>query len=254
MIEISQVTKVYSGGHKANDNISLTINKGEIFGLLGPNGAGKSTLLKMMTGVLNIDSGDITLNGYSITQQPLEAKRTFAFVSDSPDNFLRLTGIEYLNFVADIYGVDTQTRQQRIEKLGHDLGMTDALGNQIQSYSHGMRQKMMVMGALVLNPPIWILDEPLIGLDPRSAFNLKSMMRAHAQAGNIVIFSTHVLEVAQSLVDRLGILNKGALIFSGTLDELRNQQQSNESLEEMFLELTDPSYKDEEELLKHEQL
>lgn len=251
MIEISNVSKTYTGGKKANDHISLTINNGEIFGLLGPNGAGKSTLLKMMTGVLNIDEGEIKLNGYSITTQPVEAKRTFAFVSDSPDNFLRLTGLEYLNFIADIYDIDTQTRQLRIQQLAKDLGMTEALGDRIQSYSHGMRQKMMVMGALVLNPPIWILDEPLIGLDPKSSHNLKRMMVEHAAKGNTVVFSTHVLEVAQGLVNRLGIIDKGRVIFQGTLDELRGQQQSDDSLEELFLELTDPEYKDEEELTAH---
>lgn len=239
MIVVDHVSKTYSGGKRANDDISLEIKKGEIYGLLGPNGAGKSTLLKMMTGTLNIDRGDIILNGSSITKKPFDAKKNFAFVSDSPDNFLRLTGIEYLNFIADVYEVSTDTRQERIVKLAQSLGMEEALGKSIQSYSHGMRQKMMVMGALVVNPPIWILDEPLIGLDPRSAFNLKKMMKEHAQAGNTVIFSTHVLEVAQNLVTRIGIINKGKLIFDGTFEELQATQHTDSSLEDIFLEMTD---------------
>lgn len=238
MIQIQAVTKTYPNGKRANDAISLTIEPGEIFGLLGPNGAGKSTLLKVMTGIISASSGDVILNGKSITHEPLEAKRQFAFVSDSPDNFLRLRGIEYLNFIADMYDVSTEARTERLERLGAQLELSDVLGSPIQSYSHGMRQKIMVMGALVVNPPIWILDEPLIGLDPKSAFNLKVMIKEHAAQGNIVIFSTHVLEVAQNLVNRLAILDNGRLIFAGTLEDLRIQQQSSSSLEDLFLRLT----------------
>ncbi len=242
MIDIQAVSKVYPGGKRANDNISFTIEEGSIFGLLGPNGAGKSTLLKLMTGVLKLDHGDIFLNSHSIKTSPLEAKRQFAFVTDSPDNFLRLTGLEYLNFVSDVYQIDTALRQERIQRFSEQLGMQDALPNQINSYSHGMRQKMMVMGALVVNPPIWILDEPLIGLDPRSAYNLKQLMKEHVAQGNTVVFSTHVLEVAQSLVDKLAIINQGRLIFCGSLEQLREQQDSDQGLEEIFLEITDESY------------
>lgn len=239
MIEVSSVTKVFSGGKRANDDISFTIKPGEIFGLLGPNGAGKSTLLKLMTGVLNLDHGDIRLHGHSIKTEPLEAKKCFAFVSDSPDNYLRLTGLEYLNFICDIFEIPTAERKERIERIAGCFSLTNALGSYISTYSHGMRQKIMVTGALVVDPPIWILDEPLIGLDPRSAYNLKHLMREHANKGNIVLFSTHVLEVAQSLVDRLAIINSGKLIFEGTLAELQHKQNSSENLEALFLELTD---------------
>ncbi|MDO5044145.1 MAG: ABC transporter ATP-binding protein [Coriobacteriia bacterium] len=240
MIDIQHVFKNYGPEKRANDDISLQIYPGEIFGLIGPNGSGKSTLFKQMTGVLSPDYGDIILNGKSITKEPLEAKKTFAFVSDTPDNFLRLKGIEYLNFICNIYGIAKDERKVRIDILAKEFNMLDDLGKEINSYSHGMRQKMMVMGALVINPDIWILDEPMVGLDPRSAFILKNRMRKHADGGNIVVFSTHVLEVAEQIVDRLAIINKGKIIFTGTLDQLREAHQSSGTLEQIFLELTDP--------------
>ena len=236
MINIRNVTKIYGGTKKAVDNLNLTIEDGQILAYIGPNGAGKSTTLKMMTGIISSTEGTITINGFDIAKESLEAKKQFGFVPDNPDMFLRLKGIEYLNFMADIYDVPENIRNERINRYAEKFEMTDALGDKILSYSHGMRQKIVLMGALVHNPSVWILDEPLTGLDPKSSYALKEMMKEHAAAGNTVIFSTHVLEVAEKLCDKVAIINRGALVFNGTLEELK---QGNEgSLEEIFLRLT----------------
>jgi ABC-2 type transport system ATP-binding protein len=237
MIKIENVTKVYNGKVKAVDDISLTINDGEIVGFIGPNGAGKTTTLKMITGILQADSGSIVLNDFDIAQQPLDAKKQFGFVPDNPDIFLRLKGIEYLNLMADIYEVDTDTRRSRIENLANTFEMTSALDDKILSYSHGMRQKIVVMGVLIHDPSIWILDEPLTGLDPQSSFALKEMMRKQANEGKSVFFSTHVLEVAEKLCDRVAIINRGRIAYFGTLEELKSQYNQS-SLEEIFLQVT----------------
>lgn len=238
MIQIQAVSKSYDGQKKAVDNLSLDIMPGEIFGLLGPNGAGKSTLLNMMTGILEADSGHILVDGANVREEPLKAKRQIAFVSDSPDHLLRFTGYEFLRFIADIYEIPEEKRLSRVQQLAEDFSMTDDLGAQIQSYSHGMRQKIMVMGALIANPSNWILDEPMTGLDPRAAFLLKQKMREHADAGNTVLFSTHVLDVAEKVVDRVGVIDHGRLLFVGTVPELRSHFAENATLEDMFLELT----------------
>lgn len=239
MIEISGVSKSYNGINKAVDNISLTVNDGEIFGFLGPNGAGKTTTIKMITGILNADSGVIKINGADIKKNALEAKKQFGFVPDNPNMFLRLKGIEYLNFMADIYDVAADERKERIEALADRFEMKSALGNQIQSYSHGMRQKIVIMGALIHNPPVWVLDEPMTGLDPKSSYILKEMMREHADRKKTVFFSTHVLEVAEKICDRVAIINKGRILFCGRLDEMREHFKNNDSLEKMFLEMTE---------------
>ena len=238
MISIDSVTKTYNGSHLAVDNLNLEIKDGEIFGLLGPNGAGKTTTIKMITGIISQTMGKITINGLNIVKEPVQAKEQFGYVPDNPDMFLRLTGLEYLNFMADVYGVSAEERQERIEELAYKFEMEEALGDKIQSYSHGMRQKVVIMGVLIHSPRVWILDEPLTGLDPKSAFMLKEMMREHADAGNTVLFSTHVLEVAEKVCDRVAIINKGQLIFVGTLEQMRAEFKSNESLEDMFLEIT----------------
>ena len=236
MINIRNVTKIYGGTKKAVDNLSITIDVGQILAYIGPNGAGKSTTLKMMTGIISSTEGSITINGFDIAKEPLEAKKQFGFVPDNPDMFLRLKGVEYLNFMADIYDVPEDIRNERIKRYAEKFEMTNALGDKILSYSHGMRQKIVLMGALVHNPSVWILDEPLTGLDPKSSYALKEMMKEHAAAGNTVIFSTHVLEVAEKLCDKVAIINNGALVFNGTLEELK---QGNEgSLEEIFLRMT----------------
>lgn len=239
MIEIIDLNKSYNKTAKAVDNLNLTINDGEIFGFLGHNGAGKTTTLKMITGILNKDSGYIGINGIDITKNPLQAKKQFGYVPDNPDMFLRLKGIEYLNFMADIYDVGSQIRKERIQNLTERFDMSTALGDKIQSYSHGMRQKIIIMGVLIHSPSTWILDEPMTGLDPKSSFTLKQMMREHADSGKTVFFSTHVLEVAEKLCDRVGIINKGKLLFCGTLKEMREHFKTNESLEKMFLEMTE---------------
>jgi ABC-2 type transport system ATP-binding protein len=238
MIKIDNITKSYNGEYKAVNNLNLEIKDGEIFGLLGPNGAGKTTTIKMITGIIEPTIGNIEINGIDISKNPVKAKEQFGYVPDNPDMFLRLSGIEYLNFMADVYGVDAKVRKDKVKELTERFEMTTALGDKIQSYSHGMRQKIIVMGVLMHEPKVWILDEPLTGLDPKSAFTLKEMMREHADAGNVVLFSTHVLEVAEKLCDKVAIINKGQLIFNGTLQNLRNEFKENESLEDMFLELT----------------
>ncbi|CAM3530309.1 ABC transporter ATP-binding protein [Erysipelothrix sp. HDW6B] len=237
MIAIQNVSKTYSGDHKAVDDLTLTIQPGEIVGFIGPNGAGKTTTIKMLTGILAPDSGNIEINGYNIFSDPIHAKQQFGYVSDDPNAFLKLKGIEYLNFVADMYGVDTQLRQERIRHYSELLKMEEALGDRIDSYSHGMRQKMMVMGVLIHDPYLLILDEPLTGLDPQSSYVLKQLMRERANQQKSVFFSTHVLEVAEKLCDRIAIINHGKIVYTGILEDLKAQYDEL-SLEEIFLELT----------------
>lgn len=239
MIEIKNISKSYIKDQKSVDNISMSIKDGEIFGFLGPNGAGKTTTIKMITGVLDIDEGEICIDGKNIKTNPIEAKKNLGIVPDNPDMFLRLKGIEYLNFMADIYEVPLDDRKSKIEELTKKFEIEDNLESQIQTYSHGMRQKIVLCGALLHNPKNWILDEPMTGLDPKSSFDLKNMMRQHAKEGNTVFFSTHVLEVAEKLCDRIGIINKGKLIFVGTYEEMKEKLKENGSLEELFLELTE---------------
>ena len=239
MIKIENVTKSYIRGKKSVDNINLEIKDGEIFGFLGPNGAGKTTTIKMITGILNPDQGDIYIDGKSIKKEPIEAKKAFGFVPDSPDMFLKLKGIEYLNFLAQIYEVPEKEKKERIQKLTKKFEIYNNLNEQIESYSHGMRQKIVICGALLNNPKNWILDEPMTGLDPKSSFDLKEMMKEHSRKGNAVFFSTHILEVAEKLCDRVGIINNGKLAFVVTLDEMKAQFNENTSLEKLFLEITE---------------
>ncbi|WP_026886376.1 ABC transporter ATP-binding protein [Clostridium beijerinckii] len=237
MINISNITKSYNGNYNAVSNLNLEIKDGEIYGLLGPNGAGKTTTIKMITGIIAPTSGKIEINGIDISKEPVRAKEQFGYVPDSPDMFLRLSGMEYLNFMADVYGVSKEERLLRVKEISKRFEMDLALGDKIYSYSHGMRQKIVLMGVLIHKPKVWILDEPMTGLDPKSAFTLKEMMREHADEGNTVIFSTHVLEVAEKVCDKVAIINKGQLIFNGTLSNMRKEFKENESLEEMFLEM-----------------
>lgn len=238
MIEIKNVSKAYAKGKKAIDSLDLTIKDGEIFGFLGPNGAGKTTTIKMITGIIDIDEGDIYIDGVNITENPIEAKRSFGFVPDSPDLFLKLKGIEYLNFLGDIFKMSKSARKSKIDDLAKRFDIYDALNDKIESYSHGMRQKLIVIGALMHNPKNWILDEPMTGLDPKSSYDLKELMKEHAKNGNTVFFSTHVLEVAEKLCDRVGIINKGKIVFVGTIDEIKKEFKDG-SLEELFLEITE---------------
>ncbi len=238
MISIKNVSKIFSGTKKAVNDISLEIEDGQITGFIGPNGAGKTTTLKMITGVFEPTEGEITINGFNIIKNPVEAKQQFGFVPDSPDMFLRLKGIEYLNFIGDIYDVSTEERQRLIADMSERFDMKTALNDRINSYSHGMRQKIVIMGALLHKPSVWLLDEPLTGLDPKAAFELKEMMREHANAGNSVLFSTHVLEVAEKLCDKIAIINKGSIVYQGTLEDLKARYSAEESLENIFLEIT----------------
>jgi ABC-2 type transport system ATP-binding protein len=238
MIKIKNVTKKYGKSFIAVNGLNLNIKAGQIFGFIGPNGAGKTTTIKMMTGVTNPDSGSLTINNVDVAKDPLSAKKQFGFVPDNPDMFLRLKGIEYLNFIADIYDVNKEDRSDLIVNLTKEFEIFDALNDQIQTYSHGMRQKLVLIGALIHNPKVWILDEPLTGLDPKSSFKLKEMMKNHVKNGNVVFFSTHVLEVAEKLCDRIGIINKGKLVFEGTLTQLKQKYKSTKSLENIFLEIT----------------
>ena len=239
MIKITNVSKSYVKGKKSVDDLTLEIRDREIFGFLGPNGAGKTTTIKMITGILNVDGGEITIDGKNIKTEAIEAKKQFGYVPDSPDMFLKLKGIDYLNFIADIYGVSEEVRKERIERLAKEFEIYDNLQETMQSYSHGMRQKMLVISVLLHNPKNWILDEPMTGLDPKSSFKLKELMRKHANEGNSVFFSTHILEVAEKICDRVGIINKGKLIFVGTMKDLKEKFAEDASLEKLFLEITE---------------
>lgn len=239
MIEIKNVSKSYKKGNKVIDDLNLKINNGEIFGFIGLNGAGKTTTIKMLTGILEIDEGEILIDGKSIFTDAVEAKRNIGLVPDNPDIFLKFKGIEYLNFIADVYEVDEEERVKEIEKYAKEFSMEEELENKIESYSHGMRQKIHIIGALLHKPNNWILDEPITGLDPKASYDLKKIMKDYANEGRTVFFSTHILEIAEKLCDRIGIINKGKLVFVGTLEEMRKEFGQKLSLEEMFLEVTE---------------
>ncbi|HZJ83514.1 MAG TPA: ABC transporter ATP-binding protein [Clostridia bacterium] len=239
MLEIKNLSKSYNKGSvKAVDNLHLNVKPGEIFGFLGPNGAGKTTTIKMMVGLLTPDNGTIKINGFDNAKNSLEAKQSIGYVPDNPEVYDRLTGMEYLNFMADVYRVPLKEKQERISYLLDMLNLTDAVGDLIKSYSHGMKQKIVLTGALLHDPALWILDEPMVGLDPKSSHLLKEFMRRHCDKGNTVFFSTHILEVAEKLCDRIGIISKGQLIAIGSMDELRHGDRAG-SLENIFLELTE---------------
>ena len=238
MIKFENVTKTYNRSVRALDDISFNVKGGEIVGFIGPNGSGKTTTMKLLTGIIRPDSGKITVNGFNIREDPIKVKESIGYISDNPDMFLRLKGTEFLELIGDIYKVPTEARRERISSLAEKFGLTGALSSPMMSYSHGMRQKIMVIAALLHKPPVWILDEPMVGLDPKSAFELKQLMREHTKEGNAVFFSTHVLEVAEKLCDRVIIIKNGHILYNGTLGELEKQNK-NESLENIFLELTE---------------
>lgn len=236
MLSIKNVSKSYDGARKAVDNISLEIKQGEIFGFIGPNGAGKTTTIKMMTGILEPSEGEITINGFDIVKDPIKAKMNFTFVPDHPEIFNSISGIDYLNFIADMYEVSVPERKAKIEKFTQAFGIYDALKSPVNSYSHGMQQKLLISGALLPNPKLWILDEPQVGLDPHSSKLLKDLMREHCNNGGTVFFSSHLLEVVENLCDRIAIIHRGKLIACDTLKNIK--QQSTSTLEDIFLELT----------------
>ena len=238
MIKFENVIKTYSKNVRALDDVSFNVKGGEIVGFIGPNGSGKTTTMKLLTGIIRPDSGKITVNGFNIREDPLKVKQSIGYIADSPDMFLRLKGTEFLELIADIYKVPGDERSERVQILAEKFGLTEALTSPLMSYSHGMRQKIMVIAALLHKPPVWILDEPMIGLDPKSAYELKQLMRDHTKEGNAVFFSTHVLEVAEKLCDRVIIIKNGHVLYNGTLEELEKKNK-NDSLENIFLELTE---------------
>ena len=234
MITFENVTKKYDR-KIALDNLNLTINSGEIFGLIGHNGAGKSTTIKSLVGVIKPEEGTIKIDGVDVKENPMEAKKKNGYVSDSPDMFLKMTPYEFWRFIGTIYEIDENKFNATCKMLSEKFDLTEFF-QPIESFSHGMRQKVFVIAALLSDPDVWVLDEPLTGLDPQSSYNLKEMMREHANKGNTVLFSTHILEIAEKLCDRIGILQKGKLIFLGTVQELKDLHP-NQSLEEIYLEM-----------------
>ncbi len=232
MLRIEHLTKTF-GEKKAVDDLSLHIAPGEIYGFIGHNGAGKTTTLKAVAGILRFDSGEIRIDGCSVAEQPLECKRRLAYIPDNPDLYDYMTGIQYLNFIADIFGVSAADRQVRIRDLAQRFALTADLAQPIAAYSHGMKQKLAIISAWLHQPKLIIMDEPFVGLDPKAAHLLKGMMREHCDAGGAIFFSTHVLEVAEKLCDKVAIIKAGALIRSGTMEEVKGD----DSLEEVFLEL-----------------
>lgn len=234
MIEIKNLTKTYGGNEKAVDNINLTINDGEIFGFIGHNGAGKTTTIKSIVGILDFEQGDILINSKSIKTKPIECKKEMAYIQDNPDLYDNLTGIEFINFVADVYEVEKNKRNESIKKFSEVFAMEKSLGDQISSYSHGMKQKIAIIAALVHNPKILILDEPFVGLDPKAVFDLKQIMKDMCKQNNTTIFfSTHILDVAEKLCGRVAIIKQGKIQKVGTMAEVKGDK----SLENVFLDL-----------------
>ena len=236
MLKIEHLTKTY-GEKKAVDDLSLHIHAGEIYGFIGHNGAGKTTTLKSVAGILQFDGGEILVDGRSVRTQPLECKKMIAYIPDNPDLYEYMTGIKYLNFIADIFGVSAQARQERIRKYADLFELTADLAQPIAAYSHGMKQKLAIISAWLHEPKLIIMDEPFVGLDPKAAHILKGMMRELCSAGGAIFFSTHVLEVAEKLCDKVAIIKGGKLIRSGTMEEVKGDA----SLESVFLELEDES-------------
>ena len=232
MLRIEHLTKTY-GDKKAVDDLSLHIRPGEIYGFIGHNGAGKTTTIKACCGIMSFDSGEIYIDGRNVKKEPMECKRVLAYIPDNPDLYDFLSGIKYLNFVCDIFGVPQAERQERIHKYADLFELTGDLAEPISAYSHGMKQKLAIISALVHSPKLIIMDEPFVGLDPVATHKLKGIMREHCDAGGAIFFSTHVLEVAEKLCDMVAIIKGGRLIRSGTMDEVRGD----DSLEEVFLEL-----------------
>lgn len=232
MLKIDNLTKIY-GDKKAVDNLSLHIMPGEIYGFIGHNGAGKTTTLKSVAGILRFDEGEIHIDGKSVKTQPLECKRITAYIPDNPDLYDYMTGIKYLNFISDIFGVSAAERSERIKKYADLFEITGDLAQPIAAYSHGMKQKLAIIAAWIHDPKLIIMDEPFVGLDPKAAHLLKEMMREVCDNGGAIFFSTHVLEVAEKLCDKVAIIKSGKLIRSGTMEEVKGD----DSLEQVFLEL-----------------
>lgn len=232
ILEIRGYSKTYGEGKRAADNVSLSVESGDIYGFIGHNGAGKSTTIRAVVGVLDFTEGEIYIDGHSVREEPMECKRVTAYIPDDPDLYESLTGIQYLNFVADVFGIDAAAREERIRRYADMFGITDSLGDLIGSYSHGMKQKTAIISALIHEPRLLVLDEPFVGLDPKASFTLKNIMREMCLSGSAIFFSTHVLDVAEKLCNKVAIIRNGRIIASGTMEELTEGH----SLEETFLE------------------
>ena len=233
VLEIRNYSESYKEGKKAADGVSLTVESGDIYGFIGHNGAGKSTTIRAIVGVLDFTEGDIFIDGHSVRTEPMECKRITAYIPDNPDLYENLTGIQYLNFIADVFGIDGKEREERIKEYASAFEITDALGDLISSYSHGMKQKTAIISALIHKPKLMVLDEPFVGLDPKASFVLKETMRRMCAEGSAIFFSTHVLDVAEKLCNKVAIIKQGKIIAAGTMEELTEGH----SLEEAFLEV-----------------
>jgi len=232
MLEIKHFSKSYSGERKAADDVTLTVMSGDIYGFIGHNGAGKSTTIRSVVGVLDFTEGEILIDGHSVKTEPMACKQITAYIPDNPDLYENLTGIQYLNFIADVFGISAKEREERIKKYGDLFEITDFLGEIISAYSHGMKQKLAIISALIHKPRLMVLDEPFVGLDPKAAFTLKEIMHEMCEEGTAIFFSTHVLDVAEKLCNKIAIIKQGRIIASGTMEELTEGH----SLEETFLE------------------
>lgn len=232
MLEIKNYSKTYGEGKKAADNVSLTVESGDIYGFIGHNGAGKSTTIRAVVGVLDFTEGEIYIDGHSVKDEPMECKKVTAYIPDNPDLYENLTGIQYLNFVADVFGISAAEREEKIKKYADLFEITDSLGDMISSYSHGMKQKVAIISALIHDPKLMVMDEPFVGLDPKAAFTLKEIMHEMCRNGSAIFFSTHVLDVAEKLCNKVAIIRKGRIITTGTMEEITEGH----SLEETFLE------------------
>ena len=235
MLNINNFSKVYKGNKRAVDNISLEVKEGEIFGFIGHNGAGKTTTIKSIVGINEFDEGDILINGISIKDNPIECKKIMAYIPDNPDLYESLTAIQYLNFVADVYGVSEAQREELIKKYGDVFEITNNLGSLISSYSHGMKQKLAIISALIHKPKLLVLDEPFVGLDPKASHTLKGIMKEICEEGASIFFSSHVLEVVEKLCGRIAIIKDGKIAAYGTVEEVKGTS----SLEDVFMELID---------------
>lgn len=235
VLEIQHLTKSYGGEVKAVDDVSLSVDAGDIFAFIGPNGAGKTTTIKAVVGILDFNEGEIFIDGKSVRHDPVACKEVTAYIPDNPDLYDTLKGIDYLNFICDLFEVPAKLREDRIARYGNALELSKYLGDPISSYSHGMKQKLAVISALVHAPKLMVLDEPFVGLDPRAAFQLKQFMHELTRSGSAIFYSTHVLEVAEKLCDKVAIIQNGRIVEAGTMEEVRG----NQSLESVFMELTE---------------
>ena len=235
ILKIENFSKSYGGDKKAASNVNIEVESGDIYGFIGHNGAGKSTTIRATVGVLEFEEGEIYIDGHSVKSDPIKCKKVTSYIPDNPDLYEHLTGIQYLNFIADVFNIDAATRESRIKKYADEFEITSALGDMISSYSHGMKQKVAIIGALIHEPKLLVLDEPFVGLDPKAALSLKNIMHEMCENGSAVFFSTHVLEVAQKLCNKISIIKQGQIVASGKMEDLIG----NQSLEDVFMEVVE---------------